>query len=288
MIQHHVNVTIFTRLGLMLSFVLIRYHDLGRIKADLYIKNFSMREYYDKIVLNYKDKLPLVFGKWNLLKRNLKELAVYNLDIVIDKEIHSNLAASLSVNLGGNKELFEGIKETAIYNNKLMSSFAAEGMKVLKDYILNRGVPSFLKSHFSDINKLNFLCIKLEEVSMLLNPTTYFFRPMSLIRLKIVNIKEVLRKIEGLFAEEITAYYYMNLCHDWFIRISNFLNYYNSDPIEESLKILKSTPKNCLSLILKEDNLEPFIRDWFQKCKTDLVAFPQDVLENTNRQMALE
>jgi hypothetical protein len=68
--------------------------------------------YYNKIASNYPDKLPLIFGKWNLLK------GAVNFDffpslfdyLFLDKSEIS----SLSVLLGGNKEIYDNIRSDTL------------------------------------------------------------------------------------------------------------------------------------------------------------------------------
>ena len=69
----------------MLVIALIRFHYIGidkvrfRIfnrhadadKLRLFFEDIPLEEYFDKIALNYHDKLPLIFGKWSLLKKEL-------------------------------------------------------------------------------------------------------------------------------------------------------------------------------------------------------------------------
>ena len=71
--------------GIMLVIALIRFHYIGidkvrfRIfnrhadadKLRLFFEDIPLEEYFDKIALNYHDKLPLIFGKWSLLKKEL-------------------------------------------------------------------------------------------------------------------------------------------------------------------------------------------------------------------------
>ena len=98
--------------GVILALLLVRYHDRGHLEHGLYYNNFSFFDYYDKIAHNYEHKLPLIFGKWSLLKKVLRSYAAYNFDVVLDKEIRTREDDKISINRGGNKELYDGIKET--------------------------------------------------------------------------------------------------------------------------------------------------------------------------------
>ena len=99
-------------IGVILALLLVRYHDRGSLKHGLYYNNFSFSDYYDKIAYNYQNRLPLIFGKWNLLKKALGLYAAYNFDVILDKEIRTREIDKISINRGGNKELYDGIKET--------------------------------------------------------------------------------------------------------------------------------------------------------------------------------
>ena len=54
-------------------------------EKNLFFGNIPFIEYFEKIVKNYDTKLPLIFGKWNLLKRILKDYAIYNFDKIINE-----------------------------------------------------------------------------------------------------------------------------------------------------------------------------------------------------------
>ena len=75
--------------GLILVLTLIRYYDMDKLKQGLYYNNISFVDYYDTIASKYRDKLPLIFGKWHLLKDILGLYSDYNFDVTVDKEIHS-------------------------------------------------------------------------------------------------------------------------------------------------------------------------------------------------------
>ena len=76
------------------------------------IFQYSDRDYYNKIASTYPDKLPLIFGKWKLLNGALDfdffpSLFDY---LFLDKSEIS----SLSVFLGGNKEIYDNIRSDTL------------------------------------------------------------------------------------------------------------------------------------------------------------------------------
>ncbi|MGB7638960.1 MAG: MarR family winged helix-turn-helix transcriptional regulator, partial [Nitrososphaeraceae archaeon] len=72
----------------------------------------SDRGYYNKIASTYPDKLPLIFGKWKLLKDALNFdffLSLFDYLFLDKSEI-----SSLSVLLGGNKEIYDNIRSDTL------------------------------------------------------------------------------------------------------------------------------------------------------------------------------
>lgn len=178
--------------GVILLFVLIRYNEAGKLKCGLHFKDFSVQQYYDKIALKHKVKLPLIFGKWNQLKRILKAFTAHNLDIVLNRERRSDNGDSHFVNVGGNKEVYEGIRGIILYNGKLMRDFEAAGWEILKGHIeaMSSNNSSVMES--SEFKKIFPLCAKFEEVIMLSRPTWYIFPNLSIIGSKTRNSDIVL------------------------------------------------------------------------------------------------
>jgi hypothetical protein len=72
----------------------------------------SSNKYYDIVASNYHDKLPLILGKWKLLKQALKFdffPSIFDYLFLDKAEI-----LSLSVLVGRNKEIYENIKSAAL------------------------------------------------------------------------------------------------------------------------------------------------------------------------------
>ena len=120
--------------GVILALTLVRYYDTGKLKHGLYYRNISFSNYYDKIASNYQDKLPLIFGKWNLLKDILRLYVAYNFDIILDKEIRLRDSDKLSIIRGGNKELYDGIREIILQSLQQLGYYADVGYTVWLHY----------------------------------------------------------------------------------------------------------------------------------------------------------
>ena len=123
--------------GVMLILLIVLYNDMKKLKHGLYIKKYSFKKYCDKIAHNYSHKLPLVFGKWDYLRRVLQISAIYNFDVVLlDDRLINKGSNSLSVIMEGNEEIFQGIRKILLYNNNLMQDLLNEGLEVLEGLFL--------------------------------------------------------------------------------------------------------------------------------------------------------
>jgi hypothetical protein len=114
----------------------------------------STQKYYKFAASNYQDKLPLILGKWKLLKEVLK------LDFfptIFDYLFLDKLEIlSLSVLLGGNKEIYDNIKSTAISTaNKFFTIYdawmlALQSNECPEEFQKNRHY-QFIKEKLKDI-----------------------------------------------------------------------------------------------------------------------------------------
>jgi hypothetical protein len=96
------NIYELSLFGIILVLKLIRYCYNNQKEKKLFFGNIPFIEYFEKIVKNYDTKLPLIFGKWNLLKRILKDYTIYNFDKIINEfYFHKD---TFSISLGGNNE----------------------------------------------------------------------------------------------------------------------------------------------------------------------------------------
>ena len=261
--------------GVMLCLVLIRYNDMDRLKGGLYFKESSFEEYYDLVASNCKEKLPLIFGKWNQLKGILKVFTLYNFDIILDSEIRSNNKDLPSVRRGGNKELIEGIREIILDNRKSMSYFRDAGWKVLDKYIMMQLFPEAVNR--PDFKRVISLCDKFQELLMLLDPPrSVSHTPLMTMMGFTQGTRGILKNMEESFADEISAFYYMNLYNDSNIRVSEPRKYCHS----KSFKPLDKTPRQCLLLLVEQDKGKPLIKEWLCKWRDNLTRLQSEVLDN--------
>lgn len=277
--------------GVILVLTLVRYYDMDKLNPGLYYRYISFPDYYDKIASNYRNKLPLIFGKWSLLKRILRIFAAYNFDIILDKELHLRDTDKLSIVRGGNKELYDGIWEIVLQTRQQLGDFVSVGKTVLlkyisgeyegpvnqdNDYLMNNNVDTQGRP---DPHKVYALHKKLTEIMILLNPLEYAF-PKS-VSLMPEDIGEISHIVEDTFADEITALYYIHLYYDhaFDTRISQPTKYYSSINHTNDQFPISARPKSCLSSILQADKKRPLINEWLYRWVQDISNLQKEIYE---------
>ncbi|MGI9010279.1 MAG: hypothetical protein ACR2F1_03710 [Nitrososphaeraceae archaeon] len=203
--------------GVILVLKLIRYYNIEN-KENYYFNQFPFVDYFNKIAENYKEKIPLIFGKWNILKETLKSYTIYNFDLIIDAN-DSFKENQISLSLGGSKELYYGIKEIILQTHQQLGKFANQAgiceNNYLFDYIPDHDqeiqTDNYLSKNFpvkqeqpeySEI--FTYLQLKRLELSKDLNPlelSNFYKQTIEEPGIHEDNIK----KYEELFAEEISA-----------------------------------------------------------------------------------
>ncbi|MGH9995132.1 MAG: hypothetical protein ACRD4J_07845 [Nitrososphaeraceae archaeon] len=176
----------------------------------------------------------------------------------------------------GNDEIFQGIRKILQYNNSLIQDLHQAGLEVLEDYLLVRYDPKALERLKDDENfmKINQVCALLEEIVILLNPLLYRYPNLSLITFTALDPNTILKYMEERFADEISAFYYMNLLKPNTNETEMKMRH-DSVP-KKSSKDLRDLGK-CLSLLVQEVKGDPSTRDWAKKWSEDLSSVYQEI-----------
>jgi hypothetical protein len=274
---------------LVQSLVLNRERDI--LKHGLYYDDKSFENYFDKIASNYRSKLPLVFGKWDLLKKVLNIISAHNFGIILDRQARSDIMAKSFLE-GGNKEFYDSVVAVALHSQKQLSELYRKGIMEWANYI------SSTISQHPDKNSpeaRSYLYRKtaavyqmLLKISIFLDPSVY--DPVSFQDLvKKEAIADVIKSqqaeqisrffeidvVEKAFAEEITFLYFLNLHNKYrfvvVLPIKDYSQVYNiRKPKEPSF-----SPIQCLLTILRHDKQ---IREWFSTWVQDLGRYQEEIL----------
>ncbi len=324
--------------GIMLVFAVIRLAKNAK-SSNNFLQNdgISLFDYFDKIVDNYNDKLPLIFGKWNTIKKALGNYAYHNFDIITDDKLRNDESSKISVIRGGNKELLEGSKEIILYNRAKLGTFANVGKGILLDYLGKiKDIPDnnfFYWKVEEDRNKYqdkraDSLTSSIKAVMALLSDLLANLNPLEFIfdRNGVLSFKkesgEIVKEQEKMFEFEVYALYYFNLYFEFEFNsrlnpLSNgryipfmhnkgpsIYNYFNicqtyslnalhgssfmyvatfQNNRENYGQIPIGTPKDFLNNLLKMDEQNPKLIDWFDGVLTDIKLYYKNVgniLEN--------
>jgi hypothetical protein len=280
--------------GVVLALVLIRYHDRGLLKHGLYYTIFLFSDYYDKIANNYQHKLPLIFGKWSLLKKTLRSYSAYNFDVILDKEIRTRELDKFSINRGGNKELYDAINEIVHRSRQQHIEIAKAGRTVWPeeipgipseywiskgqkgDYLMENGID--FKTQVPSPEKLVSVRKKLYEILLSLNPIEYGYFNSGVNPDTAISVPSLL---ERSFSEEITAHYFFHLYFDYEFsaRFSSPMTYFSSVKASNRLPV-SLRPKDCLFSILKndKDNVNS-VGEWFYRWMQDICNLNKETTE---------
>lgn len=266
---------------------------MDKLKNGLYYRNILFTDYYDKIASNYQDKLPLVFGKWSLLKNILRSYSAYNFDIILDRELRLGDSNMISIISGGNKELYYSIREIVLQTRGQIEHVANAGWTVwlkytanvryefkvpknqANDYLMNQDIHVQSGLH---LEKVDDVKKKLDEVITLLNPLEYGFSKSTSPQPEV--IRKIFHQLEAEFADVITALYYFHLYYDYEFkgRISEPTKYYSSFKGGNQFPI-SGKPKSCLLSILVNDKEKPLISEWFSRWMQDISNLQKEIYE---------
>ena len=262
--------------GIILALAIVSQEYRYRLKHGLHYHNLRFADYYDKIAYNYKHKLPLIFGKWNLLKKTLKLLSVYNLYMILDKHIRT--AKLDTVIRGGNKELVESLKKIADHNYESILELYTSGIRVgyfsssrqnryprvgngdqenlSKDYLINNDID--LRSEIGP-DKIHNLRKKLDEIALVVQPQLIAHRYIGRSYLENINFRMISMWFEEQLTKEITALYYLQLYSDYAFQMIRHLQPFAISYFD----LPNSKPKESLSLLFKNDVNKPLLSGWF-------------------------
>jgi hypothetical protein len=210
-----------TLLGVILVIALIRYHEVGVSHArihrqrtpknvHLFLKHIPLHEFYDKIVSNYKDKLPLIFGEWNLLKRELGPLLLYESFDFLYYQRAFETTMGTPVRFGGTKEFYDNIQNLAINSETVLSIIYVEGVDAIDN-----------SEHIEDNKykiKVDAIGKKLSEIKIFRNYADIISsldwpinEKQGIVAPSAISTPRAIAILEGIISIELTFLFYLNL-----------------------------------------------------------------------------
>jgi hypothetical protein len=239
-----------------------------------------MSEYFDKIAYNYKEKIPRLFGKWDLLKSHLGSPLLYdNFDLFIYQEDSPNRNMNTTSWFGGNKEFYDDLLSLT-YN-------ARDKLYII--YVIGKNALETFQKHMDIINNPNILPIrrKIIELGQILNYADISSFLYSLKSSSTSTGKSLpwtmysnnIETIEKVFGDELTFLFYLNLNHTGLPRnkadISKMRSLDPQQTIAEYEEMVRlGTSKERLMAILTKDK---DIKQWFSAWIEDLMNYRNQI-----------
>jgi hypothetical protein len=119
--------------GIALLFSLRAYEYLNPEK--LFYNNLKFEEFCNKLSTNYKDKLPLIFGKWDSLMRETlgDNNVIFEILCNLFYDNTSKAMIESSVIVGGVKEYYESVQALSDWSYPKLEAIHKAGEKVLEE-----------------------------------------------------------------------------------------------------------------------------------------------------------
>jgi uncharacterized membrane protein (Fun14 family) len=191
--------------GALLAIALIRcYHNsaapsINSFERGVLINRYDkMEECYEKIAFNHREKLPLIFGKWSLLRSQLGPLLYYSFDFLIIEKAGSNIRDT-SVWFGGNKEFYEEVQSMAQNTHvyKKMIAIHDIGKDILQKYQQYEYKLLPIRKKITEIEGELFVTQVLSS----------FGKKVTDILQHLEVSEDTIKKIEEIFVEEVSFFF---------------------------------------------------------------------------------
>jgi hypothetical protein len=242
----------------------------------------KLTEYYDAIALNYGTLLPLIFGKWQILKKRLEYMAM-DFGMILDRESRNRGKYSRSVLLDnmilevGVNEYYENMKNIVNYNSLTTKEIYNAGYNAFQEVLnrnqimnrQNKSKSSKMKTTSDDTTKVVPVLQKVYEIWQMLR----YWKAE-------INIKELfqgrqtispIETYSRLVQDEITFVYYLNLLGRHHGLDLPFAEEWVKNPLDTLDK-----PYEILNSLLEEDNE---IELWFTNWMKDIRQYLNEISE---------
>ena len=273
--------------GVMFAISLIRYYYKGAndscdlVDSDyhrtdrlvLFYSGIDEKEYFETIVKNYSQKVPLIFGKWGVLKSELGSILLFEaFDILIFKNDRSRNMHT-SILSGGNKEFYDDMMILS-YNalNKLRLVYGS-GTHILNGYEkIKPDIPNDFRilPIYAKVREIRDL-LNLAEISAFLQglTTKKLWRHASQDEGMISQEVDNIEKIELIFSVELCFLFYLNLNTIFFSKSNkDVVKIENKRPIIpariQEIYQLGSPRQRLMAIFAKDKEIKQSFLGWIQ------------------------
>lgn len=218
--------------------------------------------HYDTTARNYQEKLPLVLGKWRLLKETLDFNWYPSLFDYLLGDYKSEIL-SLSVSLGGNKEIYDNIRAAGFRTISKFSMIYDEGIHAL------RSVEEFRNTAY-----YRFMQEKINEIEISLKYTDLSSFGKYMISKKelesnlthvSLTFEDDLHFIEKSLADEFSFLFYIGLLRE----NAHLASYYPLTTAFIQPDIGRLYPKDFPNqIVVADDQIRNKLKEWIKESKS--------------------
>lgn len=232
---------------------------------------FDFAKLIDELVSQDPNKFPLIFGKWDLLKKTFSDYAAYNFGFVTDRDARSAIFSKSILGYDGIAELLDDVNRLAEFRHMRLEDFINDGLTALQSYLLNprqydfRGMNFFTESSISEntvavYDKLLELMAVYGDVRNVIPSKKFHLAGRHLAS---DNYQEKYKKqFISEFAQGATLLYFLAL-------MTNYFTYASSLPQMTGLPMPADTPREAMQkVLLASKDISNFTKKWLEEIKT--------------------
>jgi DNA-binding MarR family transcriptional regulator len=246
-------------LGVLLELAII---SLQRRNKDNMNFNYYKSNYYNIAASNYREKLPLIFEKWGLLKKIL-DYRLYEYTSIFDYLFLDKAEIlSLSVSLGGNKEIYDNIKAATMNAINKFSIVYDDWLRTIEAFHYDEGIQ---KSEYYRLiqEKINEMKISLSFTSL-----TSFGKYMKEKKESAhisPTFEDDLHHIENALSDEFSFLFYVGLLRE---------NNHVASDFPFTTELTRPNPRFAYdkyfldSIVAADDEIRNKLNEWIKASKT--------------------
>lgn len=258
--------------GIMVVLTIIKHYHIGLYELRLHHTTSDINiflNYFDIIAKNYKDKLPFIFGKWDILKEYLGSLLYRNFDFLIYKDGYNTFDSSVWNISHGNKEFFEEIDKMGYHFKDSLYQIYINAVKVFIGFQENFNLidDTRITPIYNKINKLK----KILKTIDIPHPLDGYFdddKKVNDIFNKDTNKNELISLKEDAFRDGLSFLFYINLNTSDYPLSKDELEGNISKSLQEN-SLLGEPNVRLFKIILKDKE----IRRWFSQKINEIIEY---------------
>lgn len=255
--------------------------DLVIATKNIFFYELDIKKYFDIIINNYREKIPLIFGKWGKLKLWIGSLLYENFDFLIFKDSKNNtLNSSELLEKSINNEFYQEyislvqngeveIKKSGIEADRQFQEFEKNGQPLYK----NKITKEMLK--INQIQDVSYYIETRDELGKFLQ-----YEDKSPVHRLFYIPPERMHNFEKFFAKEVSFLFYLNMHYDSDLHMSTLQNISEMKLQKCRLEYVGYGPPKLrlLSFLVRD----PKLKQWFCNILESIISYKIKSLKKMN------